>query len=473
MRGLKTSPRVLLVEDDVSLGTALASILADEGYRVSCCHRGDEGCERAMTEAPDLVITDLRLPGMDGMDVVRHLRRNRPMMPIILMTAHGNPEAIMESAREGAFDYLSKPFEMSNLIDVVRRSLARSPQPDVVPDAHATDPPGFVGRSRVMEALYKEVGRLAPRPVTVLVRGETGTGKELVARALHAHSGRASMPFVAVNCAALTETLLESELFGHEKGAFTGAYERRIGRFEQAGGGTLFLDEIGELTPSTQAKLLRVLQEGTFERVGGRQPIASTARVVAATHVDIEASIATKTFRPDLYFRLNQATIAVPPLREHPEDIPEIARHFLGLHSARMDCQPAQLGEDAITVLTAHPWPGNVRELENVIRQVLIRANGRIVGADDVSPLLRGRHPEAEIPDAGLRQMVREALDMAERGEVSDAHSRVVQRLESTLLAEAMSRAEGNQSRVARWLGISRVTLREKLRAFGLHPGNE
>jgi len=307
----------------------------------------------------------------------------------------------------------------------------------------------------------------------VLVLGETGTGKELIARALHEHSSRVSKPFVALNCAALSEALLESELFGHERGAFTGAVERRIGRFEQANEGTLFLDEIGELSPSTQAKLLRVLQEGTFERVGGRHVLQSKARIIAATHVDLTTAMAKGSFREDLYYRLNQATLAVPPLREHSEDIPDITRHFIELHAARMACPSIDLPDPFMVMLQGHSWPGNIRELENVVRQILIRSDGRAPRAEDLADLLKTSPPPAAPGPPALESIIHATLEAAARGEIRDCHSVMVRRVEHALLAQAMDRADGNQSQVARWLGISRVTLREKLRALGLHPGSE
>lgn len=469
---MKPPSYVLVVEDDVSLGDALSTILASEGYRVSCSRRGDEGCRKALSDDPDLVVTDLRLPGMGGIDLVRNLRHARPSLPIILMTAHGSPESVIESTKAGAFDYLCKPFEMDEFLAAVRRSLQRGPEaPATMGDMEPTV--GLVGRSRAMQSIYKEIGRLAPRPVTVLVRGETGTGKELVARALHHYSSRSSKPFVAVNCAALSEALLESELFGHERGAFTGAVEKRIGRFEQAAEGTLFLDEIGELTPSTQAKLLRVLQEGTFERVGGRQVIQGNARVVAATHLDIEAAIAARAFREDLYYRLNQATIFVPPLRERPEDIADITRHLVHIHAPRMGLPTTTFHRDVIQTLQSHSWPGNVRELENVVRQILIKSNGQRPSPADAAELLRASAPVSSPAGTGLVTLIHTTLLAAERGEVDDAHAHVVRVVEQALLEEAMRRADGNQSQVARWLGMSRFTLREKLRALGLHPGSD
>ena len=467
---MKSPSHVLVIEDDTSLGDALHTILAGEGYRVSSSRRGDEGCRRAVDDNPDLVVTDLRLPGMGGLDLIRNVRGARPNLPIILMTAHGSPESVIESTKAGAFDYLCKPFEMNEFLAAVRRSLQRWPEAqsgigDLEPSV------GLVGRSRAMQALYKEIGRLAPRPVTVLVRGETGTGKELVARALHHYSSRDSKPFVAVNCAALSESLLESELFGHERGSFTGAVEKRIGRFEQAADGTLFLDEIGELTPSTQAKLLRVLQECTFERVGGRQVIQGRARVVAATHLDIESAIAARSFREDLYYRLNQSTVFVPPLRDRTDDIPDIARYFVQFHAPRMGVPAISLDQDVIATLQAHLWPGNVRELENVVRQILIKSNGQRPSSADAAELLRISAPAQSPKGPGLDALIDATLSAAERGDLADGHARVVRMVECRLLEQAMRRADGNQSQVARWLGISRFTLREKLRSLGLHPG--
>lgn len=467
---MKPPSHILVVEDDATLGDALSAILSSEGYRVSCSRRGDEGCREALRGDPDLVVTDLRLPGMGGIDLVRNVRNARPNLPVILMTAHDSPASVIESTKAGAIDYLCKPFEMDEFLASVRRCLqGMSEAPSTTGDVEASA--GLVGRSRAMQSLYKEIGRLAPRPVTVLVRGETGTGKELVARALHQHSSRSSKPFVAVNCAALSEALLESELFGHERGAFTGAFEKRIGRFEQAAEGTLFLDEIGELTPSTQAKLLRVLQEGTFERVGGRQVIQGSARVIAATHLDIESAIMARTFREDLYYRLSQSTIFVPPLRGRPEDIADIARHFVQVHAPRLGLPAVSFSPDVIAEFQSHPWPGNVRELENVVRQILIKSNGQRPSPSDAAGLLRATLLAPSPAGDGLSGLIDETLTAAERGELDDGHARVVRVVERALLEEAMRRADGNQSQVARWLGISRFTLRERLRALGLHPG--
>lgn len=472
---MKKHCSILLIEDDRSLAEGLMTILASEGFSVTTACRGDEGCQLASKHPFDLVITDLRLPGLGGMEVVRRIHQLAPSIPILLITAHGTTETAIDSMREGAFDYLIKPFEMEEFLSSVHRALTSS----ILGDSEGTHiepaqlPASLIGRSRLMQALYKEIGRVASKPVTVLIRGETGTGKELVARALHEHGGRSGKPFIAVNCAALTESLLESELFGHERGAFTGAVERRIGRFEQAAEGTLFLDEIGEMGPTTQAKLLRILQEGTFERVGGRETLHNRARVVAATHVNLEEAISKRSFREDLYYRLDQVTLTIPPLRDRPQDIPLLTNHFANKHARSLGFEPPTFHPGTFTVFQAHAWPGNVRELENSVRQCLLRTNGFTVLPSDASAVLNRTSRISPLSADGWTSIIRETLSAAERGDLTDAHDRIIRQVEGELLTQAMSLGGGNQSRVARWLGLSRVTLREKLRSHGLKASQE
>lgn len=466
---MNTQSRILLIEDDASLASALASVLAAEGYLVDRARRGDEGCERAAKGNFDIIITDLRLPGLGGIEVIRRIHMAHADTPILLMTAHGTTETAIEAMKEGAFDYLLKPFEMEELLATTARALAsRRLQGHTASNrAGVSSSTTLVGRSRAMQSLYKEIGRVAAKPVTVLIRGETGTGKELIARAIYSHSDRADGPFIAVNCAAIPETLLESELFGHERGAFTGAVDRRLGRFEQAHNGTLFLDEIGEMGASTQAKLLRVLQEKSFQRIGGRDPIDVNVRIIAATHVQLEEAIANRTFREDLYYRINQITLSIPPLRDRPEDIPLLASHFVDKHASALGFRPHAPQASAIEALLAHPWPGNVRELENVVRQALLLTNGFPIADVDVREVLRRGSKPGTDRDS-LRTRVHETLSLAEKGEIPDAYDHLVRQLELELLTQVMERASGNQARAARWLGISRVTLREKLRIHGL-----
>jgi DNA-binding NtrC family response regulator len=323
-----------------------------------------------------------------------------------------------------------------------------------------------------MQSIYKEIGRVASKPVSVLIRGETGTGKELIARAIYQHSDRADAPFIAINCAAIPETLLESELFGHERGAFTGAQARRIGRFEQAGRGTLFLDEIGDMTTGTQVKLVRVLQEKSLQRLGGAEMIPVEARVIAATHRDLETAIRQKQFREDLYYRLNVVVIALPPLRNRREDIPDLVRYFLQKHGPPLGSAAPSIHPGALSFLQAQPWPGNVRELENIIRKALLLAQNFTINLDHVRAALQKTPSPACPPSRSLGEYADELLAAARCGELSDAHARILESAERELFARAIEQAQGNQAKAARWLGVTRVTMKAKLVQFGLHPGN-
>jgi DNA-binding NtrC family response regulator len=322
-----------------------------------------------------------------------------------------------------------------------------------------------------MQELYKEIGRVAAKPVTVLIRGETGTGKELIARAIYQHSLRAKAPFIAINCAAIPENLLESELFGHERGAFTGADQRRIGRFEQANKGTLFLDEIGDLKANTQVKLLRVLQQQTFQRVGGSEVISVDVRVIAATHRNLEAMIHEGKFREDLFHRLNVVCLQLPPLRERRQDIPVLVRHFLCKYAADFGIECPAISSDSLALLQTDSWSGNVRELENVTRRLLLAARGLSINADSVRQILAARQAEAAAPTGqSFSGLASDLLARAQKGEIQDAHARMLSEAEREILTQAIMLAEGNQAKAARWLGLSRLTLREKLKQLGLHP---
>jgi nitrogen regulation protein NR(I) len=465
-------PNILLVEDDTKLAANLRLVLEDEGFQVGHCERGDDGLARALQGTYDVVLTDLRLPGLGGLDLVRQLHQAQPCLPIVMMTAHGTIETAIETTKLGAYDYLQKPFEMEELLALLRKAseagrLMR--EPVALADASTTRT-ALVGQSRVMQEIWKDIGRIAAQPVTILIRGETGTGKELIARALYQHSDRAKASFIAVNCAAIPENLLESELFGHERGAFTGAEQRRIGRFEQAHHGTLFLDEIGDLSAGTQAKLLRVLQEKTIHRVGGNETIAVDARVIAATHRDLETMIREGKFREDLFYRLSVATILLPPLRERRNDVPALVEHFLRKCASEFGLQPLSLAPGALALLQADPWPGNIRELENIIRRLLLGARGLPISEESVRHALAARGSGGSTASQSLAALAAELLAAARRGENSGAYPLLLAEAEREILAQAISAAEGNQSKAARWLGISRLTLREKLSAYGLHP---
>jgi nitrogen regulation protein NR(I) len=474
-------PRILVIEDDNRSAQSLERLLKSQGYTVTLAHDGDTGLAQAGAEPFDLVITDFRLPGLDGLELIRRLHQSRPRLPVIFMTAFGTTDTAIEATKYGAFEYIVKPFDVAEMLEVVRRAVAGSrlmservalgSGPDETA-AHV-----IVGNSRAMQAVYKEIGRVAATTATALIRGETGTGKELVARAIYQHGDRSGKPFIAVNCAAIPEALLESELFGHERGAFTGADQRRIGRFEQAHGGTLFLDEIGDMTAFTQAKLLRVLQDKVIQRVGGREEIPVDVRIIAATHRDLEGAITEKRFREDLYYRLGAVVIRLPALRERTEDIPLLADYFLRRFQAEFQIDGAALNPDALEWLRQQRWPGNVRQFENVLRQSVLAARSvpitrpllEEVGARGTEAVEPARTPEGE----GLEALMDELLDQARGGADIDVHARVFERMERELFTRAIKLAQGNQARVARWLKMSRQTVREKLQAFGLKPSGD
>ncbi len=451
--------------------TTLRRVLADEGYVVQVEKRGDAGLARAKDTAFDVVITDLKLPGLNGLELVRELHAARPRLPIFMMTAHGTTETAIEATQSGAYDYLVKPFEMPALLELVEQAVSASRLMSEPVQIGATGPArdAIVGNSRAMQSIYKEIGRIAAKPVGVLIRGETGTGKELIARAIYQHSDRANAPFVAINCAAIPETLLESELFGHERGAFTGAESRRIGRFEQANQGTIFLDEIGDMTPGTQVKLMRVLQEKSLQRLGGKETIPVDVRVIAATHRDLEAAIREKRFREDLYYRISVVVIHLPPLRERKEDIPDLANFFLQKYAAEFGVENPAIHPDAVEFLQAQSWPGNVRELENVIRKILLLAQNYTIGVEHVRAALAKTDPPAASTEKSLQEYADELIAAAQRGELADAYLHLQETAERVLISRAIELANGNQAKAARWLGISRLTMREKLIQFGLH----
>ena len=469
---MKQAPRILLIEDDCAIVSSLQQVLGADGFSVSVATRGDEGLALAQGEDWDVVLTDLKLPGLSGMELIRQLHTTKPRLPIILMTAHGTTETAIEATKTGACDYLLKPFEMPELLELLDTAVtsSRLMSEPVELGAASTTRDAIIGQSRVMQNIYKEVGRVASKPVTVLIRGETGTGKELIARAIYQHSERAREAFVAVNCAAIPETLLESELFGHERGAFTGAESRRIGRFEQADHGTLFLDEIGDLSPGTQAKLLRVLQEKSFQRLGGKETIHVDVRVVAATHCDLERAIRERQFREDLFYRLTVVVVTLPPLRDRKEDIPDLVRYFLHKYGSELGAGQASIQPDAVQYLQAQYWPGNVRELENAVRKLLLNARGFSIGLEQVRATVGVANLPSRTSEQSLRDQAAELLAAAQRGELENAHAQILAAAEKEIFAQAIELARGNQAKAARWLGISRLTLRERLTQLGLHP---
>ena len=469
-------PYVLLVEDDSALGNSIKRLLTGEGYELEWARNGKEALELVCSNSRfQAVVTDFRMPEMGGLQLLEKLRADHPHLPVILMTAHGGADLAIEATRKGAFDYLLKPFKLVELVEVVDRAIESSRLTEKPVEIGSTpesddDSDAIIGTSRAMQDVYKEMGRIADKDVTVLIRGETGTGKELVARATWQHSNRSKEPFIAVNCAAIPDTLLESELFGHEKGSFTGADSKRIGRFEQADGGTLFLDEIGDMAPQTQVKLLRVLQERQITRVGGNKEIPVDVRVISATHRDLEKAIEDDQFREDLFFRLNAAQIRIPSLRERGGDMQLLAGFFLERYARQFSMKLPEVEVPAMESLESHDWPGNVRELENVIRKALLRCQGFPISKATISELLESGSSSSSGNDFQVATRVRELMKQAEKGEIDQVYTALNEEFEEAVYSEAISFTGGNQSKVARLLGISRVTLREKLDKYHLFP---
>jgi DNA-binding NtrC family response regulator len=469
---MKPQASVLIIDEDAGFAASLKKELDAEGCDAAIVLRGEDGLASALQEPFDLVITGHLPSGLSGLHLVSQLHAVKPGLPIILMTADGSSKAAIDAARLGTFEYLLKPFEMPVLLALVAKALQGDDAPSTLLDLGApiSTRAVLVGRSPVMQALYREIGRAAQGSMIVLIRGETGTGKELVARAIHAHSRRACHPFVAMNCTAIPEGLLESELFGHERGAFTDAHARHIGCFEGAGNGTLLLDEVGELTPGTQAKLLRVLQEKSIQRLGGRHKTIVHVRVVAATHRDLETAMQTSQFRPDLFYRLNACTIRVPPLRERLEDIPDLVRHCLARFGPEVDVPAPAIQLDAVDFLRRQSWPGNVRELENVLQQALLLARNHPITLAQVQTAHARAARTVPAPVESITAYVATLLAQAQAGKIAHPHHLVMEHVEREFFTQVIQLAHGNQLKAAQWAGISRNTLHQKLVQFGLHP---
>jgi DNA-binding NtrC family response regulator len=448
--------RILVVEDEKTALKSLAALLEDEGYGVLQAENGEDGLRAALHEEPELILLDIRLPGADGLTVLQRLRSGACDSAVIIMTAETTSNNAILAAQHGAFDYISKPINEEHLLLMIRRALEyRKLELEVrsLRKGSRQTPaiPGMVGHSLPMQEVYKVIGRVANTNATVLITGESGTGKELVASAIHEFSSRQAGPLIKVNSAAIPETLLEAELFGHDKGAFTGAVSRRIGRFEQASGGTLFLDEIAELPVNLQAKLLRAIQERTIERLGGNTPVPVDFRLIVATAQQLDQAIANGRFREDLYYRLNVVTITLPPLRERREDIPLLVQRFLS-RSAR----PVTIREGALERILAHDWPGNVRELENVIARAIALAPGGVITPE----LIQFAH-RAQLS----------APNWYDQTPYQEGYWNVIRRVEIQLLRSALQEAKGNKAEAARILGIQRRLLYEKLAEFNLGEG--
>jgi len=459
---------VLIVDDDPGLRMSFAKIIDQEGYQAITAASGEEGIKRLKADKPDLVVMDVRMPGMTGIEALARMKIHDPSTPVIIMTAYGATDTAIEAVNKGAFDYILKPFDIPEMLGLITQALdasqlAKGAKQPSIPDTASQV--SLVGQSRVMREIYKQLGRVAATDATVLVQGESGTGKELAARALWSYSERKAKPFVVVNCVAIPESLLESELFGHEKGAFTGATHRRAGKIEQAQGGTIFLDEIGDMPLSIQAKLLRLLQEKQIERLGGSGPIPVDVRIIAATNRDLEEAMAQGRFREDLYYRLQVVRIVLPPLRERKEDIPQLAVHFLGCHAKSMSSQNPGISQQGLAALAAHDWPGNVRELSNVLQKTLIFSRGLAISAEAVRAAIAGRSPEP-VPD--IKEALNEYVRQAVAAGGPDLFAQVTDRFAAQLVAEALRVTGGNRSQTAKLLGLSRPTLLAKMEKLGL-----
>jgi len=452
---------ILVADDDASIRSLLKQLLADEGFAVIEASTGVEVVEKVKESSPDLVIMDVRMPELDGIEALSRVKATNPKTAVLIMTAFGSSNAAIRAMEFGAFDYITKPFELDKISHSVKRVLDYqdlTQEVEVLRDEISTlvQTERIVGNSPAMQEVYKTIGKVAKADATILITGESGTGKELVAEALHFNSNRRSGPMVKVSCAALPETLLETELFGHEKGSFTGAMTQRRGRFEMADKGTIFLDEIGEMTVPTQTKLLRVLQERKLERIGSSLPIKVDIRIIVATNKDLQKQVEQSKFRDDLYYRLNVINIHMPPLRDRKEDIPSLVEHFLAKHRYSATAQPAAISEEAIRRLIEYNWPGNVRELENVIERAVVLSRGQIITSREL-PFGEHEAGEGEEGDG----------DAEAKGDSSFFKKSVAQ-FEKDLIMKALRDANGNRSKAAEMLGIYRRLLYAKIKEYAL-----
>jgi two-component system, NtrC family, nitrogen regulation response regulator GlnG len=466
---LQTPPKSLnvwLVDDDASIRWVLERALRQGGMSPTAFEHADTALAALRRDRPDVLITDIRMPGRSGLDLLTEIRDSQPELPVIVMTAHSDLDSAVAAYQGGAFEYLPKPFDIDQAVDLVRRAAQQKTRVEES-TTEVRRIPEMLGQAPAMQEVFRAIGRLSRSSMTVLITGESGTGKELVARALHRHSPRANKAFIALNTSAFTADLLESELFGHEKGSFTGADAQRRGRFEQADGGTLFLDEIGDMSPQLQTRLLRVLAEGEFYRVGGQVPVRVDVRVIAATHQDLEERVKQNLFREDLLHRLNVIRIEVPPLRQRREDIPELLMHYLTDAAVELGVEPKTLTPEAASALSNFEWPGNVRQLVNACRRLTVTAPGREIKAEDIPSDLGGVPGPAKLQDEWTRQLTNWAEKRLAAGEtplLDDA----MPEFERTLIRAALRKAEGGRQEAAKLLGWGRNTLTRKLKELAM-----
>lgn len=469
-------PTLLVIDDEPNIAYSIETCLASDTLKVISANTAKKGIQMVRDQKPDAILCDVRLPDMSGLDAYQEIKRIDPRVPVIIITAYARTETAIEAMRTGAFEYLLKPVDFNRLQDVLKKALEMS-RLNRIPAVMGSEPADLsadhiVGNSQAMQEVYKAIGRLATQQVPVLILGESGTGKELVARAIYHYSQRSNKPFLAINCAALTETLLESELFGHEKGAFTGADQRRIGKFEQVNGGTIFLDEIGDMSPATQAKALRLLQQQQFERVGGNQTVETDVRIITATNRDLATLVEEGKYRRDLFYRLNGFTIHLPALRDRLEDIPLLAEHFIQLYNRDLRKNVRALTPETLACLQQHTWPGNVREFQSAIKFGMVQTTGEILTPDCLPDSCRPgavsqvRSPAGQPP--AHRLDVLELTQALLKDDQNDLYDKICHAVDRVVLEEVLKQLNHNQQKAAERLGISRMTLRSKLRALGL-----
>jgi len=465
---MKSTSEIWIAEDDRSLRWVMEKAISREGIEVRSFENGDDLLVALQSSLPEIIISDIRMPGIDGLELLKKIHSTRPDIPVIITTAHSDLDSAVAAYQGGAFEYLPKPFDLDELVDVARRGVtfAREQKPQDLP---LESPPSqeIIGEAPAMQEVFRAIGRLSNSNITVLINGESGTGKELVAHALHKHSPRRNSKFIALNMAAIPNDLIESELFGHEKGAFTGAAQRREGRFEQANGGTLFLDEIGDMPPEAQTRLLRVLADGEFYRVGGHTSIKVDVRIIAATHQNLEALVESNRFREDLYHRINVIRVHLPKLSDRREDIPQLMMHFFHRAAKELEMEPKLLSQEAEDFFCAMDWPGNVRQLENICRWLTVMAAGREVLLTDLPPELKAEEAGSELRVQGdWQQMLRRWSERELKSGRRDILSQAVPDFERTMIETALAHTSGRKKDAAELLGWGRNTLTRKLQEY-------
>lgn len=469
---------LLLIDDEPNVHFGVKTVFADVPLKLLSAEDAATALQIVQAERPEVVLLDIRLGRTSGLELFQQLRQLDPKVMVIFITGHGTADTAIEAMKLGAFEYLVKPLDFKRLRDVVNQAfeISRLMRVPAIIDESSDEEPieRMIGSSPAMQFVCKQIGRVAQQDVNMLVLGESGTGKELVARALYQHSRRADKPFLAINCGAISESLLDSELFGHERGAFTGADRRRIGKFEQCHGGTLFLDEAGDMPLATQVKLLRVLQDGSFERVGGNETVRVDVRIIAATNQNLDQLIEQGRFRRDLYYRLKGVTIHLPPLRERTEDIAELAHYFVFRLNRQLGTTVQTIAPDTLDLLQRYPWPGNIRELQSVLREALIASAGSVLLPQFLPPELQSA-PASDVETVAVPNIASDDwtqlgafLESALAAREADLYRRAIEYLDRLLLARALAQSGGHQSNAATLLGLSRPTLRTKLRALGL-----